>query len=99
MRLLAAVLALLALAACPRRSGGGSLPRPDRTAPVTAGGPVVWLDCRADSDCAARDGVVCHVDVMGGTCAPPCENDAPCQGIQPGLSCTAGRCTAARPGD
>ncbi|MEW5853763.1 MAG: hypothetical protein AB2A00_33620 [Myxococcota bacterium] len=53
----------------------------------------VWLDCSEDAHCASRAGTVCHVAVMGGTCAPPCDSDARCSNF--GLACVQGRCGSA----
>lgn len=61
--------------------------------PETDAPDTVWMDCRADADCAARQvGSVCHRDVMGGTCAPPCVEDSVCTGLDADYHCVAQRC-------
>lgn len=50
----------------------------------------LWLDCRQDADCGAPR--VCHLAVMGGTCAPPCASDPFCKGMNATLVCQAQRC-------
>ncbi len=55
----------------------------------------VWMDCRVDGDCRL-EGTVCHAQVLGGTCAPPCQEDAVCQGVDESLACASGRCVSRR---
>lgn len=57
----------------------------------------VRMDCQGDEDCGHRGEVVCHRAVMGGTCAPRCEDDARCAGVVPGLVCVGGWCVPASP--
>lgn len=68
----------------------------DEPAPATAAVPVrempdgsVRLDCASDAECGA---LVCHDDVMGGTCGPRCESDDVCTGVDATLRCHDGHC-------
>lgn len=89
-----AFLVLLALGACRPHGGHAVMPPASAEDRASSPGPAVWLDCRADADCATREGTVCHHGVAGGTCAPPCESDAPCEPFGPGVACAGGRCVA-----
>lgn len=72
--------------------------RSDGTAHLVAPVPArtaLALDCTQDSGCDVAAGMVCHPQVLGGTCAPPCSADDFCAGMEAPLACVQGRCVSA----